>query len=88
MSDKETNRLSYKNCGPKRRAVYALYKGEENVMEGTLDKIAEHEGITIETAKHLASGAYRKRVETRKTSRGKGYKIIVRIGDIDDLECE
>lgn len=42
--------------------VYALYRGEENVCDGTLAEIAEHEGIKYETARYMTSPCYRRRI--------------------------
>lgn len=41
---------------------YALYKNDEIVLIGSMKEIAEHENITIETARYYSRPSYRKRV--------------------------
>lgn len=49
--------------------VYALYKGEQNLMDGTLEQIARARGISLETARFMTSPVYRKRAEAAKRGR-------------------
>jgi len=49
--------------------IYALYKGEQNLMDGTLEQIARARGISYETARFMTSPVYKKRVENAKRGR-------------------
>ena len=42
--------------------IYALYKGEENIMDGTLDEIARARHIKRDTLQYMLTAAYRRRV--------------------------
>ena len=42
--------------------IYALYKGEENIMDGTLDEIARARHIKRNTVQHMLTASYRRRV--------------------------
>lgn len=42
--------------------IYALYKGEENIMDGTLDEIARARHIKRDTVQYMLTAAYRRRV--------------------------
>lgn len=41
--------------------IYALYKGEENIMDGTLDEIARARHIKRDTVRYMLTAAYRRR---------------------------
>lgn len=43
--------------------IYALYKGEENIMDGTLDEIARARHIKRDTVQYMLTAAYRRRVD-------------------------
>ena len=49
--------------------IYALYKGERNLMDGTLEQISRARGISYETARFMTSPVYKKRVEMSKRGR-------------------
>ena len=42
--------------------IYALYKGEENIMDGTLDEIARARRIKRDTVQYMLTATYRRRV--------------------------
>lgn len=66
---------------PLRERVYAVYEGDTNVMDGTLEEICAKRGIKYATARMMASESYRKRL----SSRGK-YKSHIEFIRIDNLE--
>lgn len=51
----------YKQIYKKEPAEYALYKGEEILIVGTIDEIAEARGVKRETLFHYGTPAYSKR---------------------------
>lgn len=63
---------------------YALYKGDELLIIGTIKEIAKHEGVKVDTIKFYKTPVYKKRVESRK--RSKAPKILVSLDDEDDCE--
>ena len=42
--------------------IYARYKGEENIMDGTLDEIARARHIKRATLQYMLTAVYRRRV--------------------------
>ena len=58
----------------KYRKEYALYKGEECLIIGTIKEIAEQQGVKEKTIRFYMSPAYLKRHE--KSHIGK-YKVVV-----------
>lgn len=56
--------------------IYALYQGEQNIMDGTLDEIAEHQGIKKETVKFLMSPAHKRRIKDDGNN-----KVVVRLDE-------
>ena len=49
--------------------IYALYRGDENLMDGTLAQIAAARGIKIETLRYMTSNVYKRRHEKAKHPR-------------------
>lgn len=45
--------------------IFAVYKGDKYVMDGTLQEIAEARGIALNSARFMTYPAYRKRIEER-----------------------
>lgn len=45
--------------------IYALYKGEQNLADGTLAEIARKTGKTYNTLKWMTYQSYQKRVQQR-----------------------
>lgn len=50
---------------------YALYKGDDFIMVGTLEQIAEHLNIKRSSASFYNSPAYKRRIE------GKSNRVVV-----------
>ena len=50
----------------RKEKIYALYKGEEFLTEGTAKEIAEEMGIHINTLYYYATSYYRRRLSKRK----------------------
>lgn len=49
--------------------IYALYHGEENLMDGTLKEIAARRGVKIATLRWMTSPVYKRRKERSKNPR-------------------
>lgn len=64
--------------------IYALYWGDENLMDGTLAQIAEARGIKIETLRYMTSNVYKNRCERAKKPRD--HFELVEIVD-DEMGC-
>lgn len=47
----------------KRRMIYALYVGEENVADGTAEELAKRLGVEAKTIRFMSSTAHNKRVK-------------------------
>jgi hypothetical protein len=45
--------------------IFAVYKGDQYLMDGTLREIAEARGITLNSARFLTYPAYKKRIAKR-----------------------
>lgn len=58
--------MSYCEMHRKRhdQRIYALYHGDENVCDGTISEIAEHEGVKRDSIYYLTTPCYRRRVES------------------------
>ena len=64
--------------------IYALYRGDENLMDGTLAQIAAARGIKIETLRYMTSNVYKRRHEKAKHPRD--CLELVEIVD-DEMGC-
>lgn len=64
------------------RHIYALYKGEQNLMDGTLAEIAVRTGKTNNTLKWMTYPSYQKRVQQR--SHKIGVLELVDLGEEND----
>jgi len=42
--------------------IFAVYKGDKYIMDGTLAEIADARGITLNSAKFMTYPAYKKRI--------------------------
>lgn len=63
-----------------RERIYALYKGEKFLEEGTKKEIAAKRGCTVSTLSSLCSKSYLRRMERRKNKNKKGnYLILIKI---------
>lgn len=45
--------------------IFAVYKGDKYIMDGTLQEIAEVRGITLNSARFMTYKSYKKRIEER-----------------------
>ena len=52
-----------------RRQIYAVYKGEENLADGTAEELSKKFGVKVDTLRFWASPASHKR--------NKGQRLIV-----------
>ena len=57
--------------------IYALYKGDKFITEGTRKEIAEYTGLKESTIKYYSTNAYLKRVKPHKHY--SGYKEVIEI---------
>ena len=46
---------------PRDMGIYSVYKGEEYIMDGTLDEIAERRNVKRKTLQFMMTPAYRRR---------------------------
>lgn len=53
--------------------IYALYKGEEFITEGTIKEIAKHQGIKPKSVEFYARPAYKRRIKNKN----KSYQLIL-----------
>ncbi len=58
---------------------YALYKGEELLMIGTLEEIAVARGVQLNTIKFYLTPTYQRRIAKRKKPRN--YLELVKLDD-------
>lgn len=49
--------------GKRGNSIYALYKGETNLMDGTLEELARKRGVSRATMIYYKSHAYRQRCQ-------------------------
>ena len=59
-----------------KQTEYALYKGDELVMIGTVDELAKHEGVEEDTIRFYSYPTYLKRVKE-----GSNRKVVVKLDD-------
>jgi len=71
-----------KNRGPKEKNQYALYKGDNLIIIGTVSELAAHEDVSINTIRYLNSNTYKKIVEARVNS--KNPKIVFKIEEDEE----
>lgn len=64
------------------RHIYALYKGEQNLADGTLEEIARKTGKTYKSLKWMTYPSYKRRLQ--KQSSKIGHLELVDIGGSDD----
>lgn len=64
-----------------RQAIYALYKGDEPIDDGTLKEMSERQGVKVETLRFISTPAYIKRMEEKNY---KNYKVVFRLDDDDE----
>lgn len=61
-------------------AVYALYRGEKNLADGTISELAGYLGVKKATVRVLAGKAYRRKIGDRLDNR----LLVIKIGDEND----
>lgn len=54
----------------KAKKIYALYKGDELIADGTMHEIADKTGKTFNSIYFMSSPGYQQRVEKRRAKRG------------------
>ena len=60
----------------RKKGIYVLYKGEDQLAEGNLDELSEKFKIKRKTLLFYQSPAYLKR---RLTINNKNYRVLVRV---------
>ncbi len=60
------------------KKIYALYKGDNLLIMGTIDEIAKSQNVKKETILFYGTNTYLKRHEN---SRSGNYKVLVRLDD-------
>lgn len=63
-----------------RKNIYALYKGDKFITEGTKEEIAQVKGCKINTISFLATNAYKKRMENTKSKKN-NYLVLIKIDE-------
>lgn len=67
--------------------IYAIYKGEENLFDGTARECAEKLGVSINTIHFWNTKAYKKRIESlRKSGKARNCKIAIVIKEKKDAD--
>ena len=69
--------MSHKNC-----SVYAAYRGDEYIGEGTLDEIATLAGVSRKTAQWCARPAAIRRIEERNKAWSEGRRQLKTRGSL------
>lgn len=65
-----------------RKNIYALYKGDKFITEGTKQEIAKVKGCKVNTISFLATNAYKKRMKARKYKNSKtNHLILIKIDE-------
>lgn len=54
-----------------KKRIYALYKGDTYVIDGTKEELAEYLGVKTQTIEFYISPTYEKRGKTQKSNRKK-----------------
>jgi hypothetical protein len=63
-----------------RKNIYALYKGDKFITEGTKEEIAEYRGCTVKTISFLATNIYKQRMKNRKRKNKRpNHLVLIRI---------
>lgn len=66
-----------------RKNIYALYKGDKFITEGTKKEIAEAIGCKIKTISFLATNIYKQRMKNRKKKHRKpNHLILIKIDEV------
>ena len=73
---------------PLKDRIYALYQGEQNLMDGTLEEICAKRGIKFSTANFMLSPSYAKRIKIRNHYSKTEILELVRIDNLNENELE
>jgi hypothetical protein len=57
--------------------VFAVYKGDKYIMDGTLQEIADARGITLSSAKFMTYPSYKKRIAKRLAKNPEAKCVIL-----------
>lgn len=68
--------------GKRMTAVYAMYKGDKFITEGTIAELMKETGLKESTLRNITMPAYFRRMEKHKHVGG-DYKFLVRIEDTE-----
>lgn len=66
--------------------IYALYKGDAFIADGTMQQIARKTGKTLYSIDYMSTPAYRRRVETSKKNRKNKSKGMLELVLLEDEE--
>lgn len=69
---------------PKSRQMYAMYKGDEYIMEGTLIQLAVKRNVKLETMYYYLMPAYVRKLERRGQQNGNVIRLVSLEGDDDE----
>lgn len=61
--------------------IYAMYKGDKFLCEGTREEICSMMGITLPTFRYYRSNYYKKNRDTKKNNR----RVIIRVDGKDKI---
>lgn len=70
--------------GRKNNKIYAFYRGEVNVCDGTLAEIAEKTGLTVATVQYYSAPSYRRLLQERR-DRGVGGTDCIEVVELEDV---
>ena len=65
----------------RKRAIYAVYKGDKYITEGTSKEICKQMGIKFNTFQYYRTNYYKKNRETKLNNR----RIIIRLDGKDKI---
>ena len=57
--------------------IYALYKGEENICDGTIPEIAEATGKTVQAVRYMTFPAYERRGGKGIRGERRRYELVL-----------
>lgn len=64
--------------------IYALYKGDTFIADGTMQQIARKTDKTLDYIDHMSTPAYKRRVETSKKNRKNKSKGMLELVLLED----
>ena len=72
---------------PKRKRIYALYKGDEYITSGTTREIAADRNVKLKMIERMLTPTYRKQcAEKRKDGSQRAFQTLFRIDDDEDAD--